>query len=94
MRTTDLRTQTAGPSEGNPRPGIVARWAALPETERTARLRSLAAIVKLLGGWPCRPLVDRIRQAESDPALLPAIDAAIDKMPTAIMRRILAELAA
>jgi hypothetical protein len=78
----------------NPRPGIIGRWATLPETERTARLRSLAAVVKLIGGWPYRPLVERIRRAETDPSLLPAIDTEFNKMPTLTMRRILAELAA
>ena len=71
---------------------LLAAWADLDAGERQARLRCLQGLVRLLAGPRCE-LVALLRQAETDPALLPDCDFAMRVIGTVAQRRILATFA-
>lgn len=66
----------------------------LDQAERTARLRALRALARVLGGPVAAGLVEALRAAECDPDALQTAAAALDRLPTVPMRRILCTYAA
>jgi hypothetical protein len=69
---------------------LIAAWTALPETERVARCRSLATAARLLLGPDADALVALLRLAEHDDDGLALADAAIGRLPSRSMRRLVA----
>ena len=72
-------------------PRQLGPWALGPDPgERLARLRSLPALARVLAGPRAVDLVERLQQAETDPAaLVPAADA-LDRLAALDMRKLLA----
>jgi hypothetical protein len=69
---------------------LLTAWASLDVTERAARCRSLAMGARLLAGPKAAPLCATLALAEADPAALADADAALARLPTVQMRRLLA----
>lgn len=68
-------------------------WAdALPETEFTARLRSLRALALVYVG-PHHPIVSALRDAELDPIRLAHAATILETLPALRLRRMLATYA-
>jgi hypothetical protein len=66
----------------------------LDEAERRARLRCLRAVVHLSTGPRGADLADLLRQAENDPAVIPAAIHALDRLAGLDRRHVLASYAA
>ena len=66
----------------------------LEPAERLAQLRALQALARVLAGPAAVALIAALRQAEADTSALPAVDLALDALPTVPRRRILCTLAA
>jgi len=73
---------------------LLTHWQALDEAERRARLRSLRALVRVIGGGEAAAVEDAIAAAEADIALLTAADRALDRLPSITLRRVLSTFAA
>lgn len=71
---------------------LLAAWRELGEVERTARLRTLRALVRVLGAGAGVEVA--IADAERNVSLLPAADAALDRLPSITLRRVLSVFAA
>jgi hypothetical protein len=72
---------------------ILASWTALDATERVARCRALAALVRVFAGPAAAELAALLRKAEADPEFLATADAALAALPTRAMRNALSTLA-
>ncbi len=66
----------------------------LPDAERAARCRCLAALLRVWCGPAADQAVAALRAAETDPAHLPAAAEAITRLPTRPFRQALASFAA
>lgn len=70
-------------------PAAWGPWApGLDRIERAARLRSLGALVRVLGGPDQKDLVALLRRAEADDNALAEARRAVDKLPSLVFRRI------
>lgn len=65
----------------------------LSDGERVARLRALRVAVHLLAGKDV-PAVALLRLAETDPEAMERARRAVDALPTAVMRRVVASYGA
>ena len=72
---------------------LLATWASLDTTERTARLRALQMGARLLCGRQADALIIALALAEADPAALADADAELARLPTLPMRRLLSTFA-
>jgi hypothetical protein len=70
-------------------------WApGLPEVERVAQLRTLAALACAYEGGPRSPLVVALQRAEHDPASAARALALLQRMPSRRYRRLIATFGA